>query len=641
MKLPTAVDELSRRLGLRTTIKILRPYAAFGEDGGGSARTPKKRAASDNEAIASLSSSLKKSATLGNDDSKDYPGVAISAATTASATASTTTSTAAVDEDDDYFEGTSVASAQSNDDDDWDTPLDSSSSSSVRHKFDDPDGCIYADDVVQVTFNEEYRKGIRRHNTRRAETISRVLKHFHDHVGKYLLDCNLVYLPFSQLEKEWNIKTLPELKKAKHAVIYFRPKTKKFGRTVNGPKRLLKYQVDDDEIFYVVFDYDLAPASVMKKLENALPGLEELDGVHIDSDVTELTYDDVKKMDEEGLPIYMRLLYNSIIRGDDLKKGNGKAGSFGGANDIAGINRSIHLNNIESWIQNIAPDLNRGEFDQNSVAHEHMDCDFFKYQYDGTLASEKRTDMFYKACKPNEAEYLKEHVNEILAMLSWKRGNEKNLDSAKVGIHFHILNIDREEGKVGVDASRGRVVDSIPFPPPKVNGRNGVYNSEDYTDKDKEMGATNLEKFVSEVENGEGVRTLDTNKLVMSYLETDITTWLGRRGWRRFFVSGDLQVFRYKKADGKVRLLFVHAPLCYLLFSGTYSAKDRQGKTVKRDMNWNDVKSQAKRAETAQLLFNIFQRARESSDTTTSPEDRVANTLFFGSILSAFVCAYF
>jgi hypothetical protein len=127
----------------------------------------------------------------------------------------------------------------------------------------------------------------------------------------------------------------------------------------------------------------------------------------------------------------------------------------------------------------------------------------------------------------------------------------------------------------------------------------------------------------------------------MSYLETDITTWLGRRGWRRFFVSGDLQVFRYKKADGKVRLLFVHAPLCYLLFSGTYSTKDPQ---VKRDMNWNDVKSQARRAKTAQLLFNIFHRSRESSSPSSNPtslDDRVANTPFFGNILSAFCMRIF
>jgi hypothetical protein len=146
---------------------------------------------------------------------------------------------------------------------------------------------------------------------------------------------------------------------------------------------------------------------------------------------------------------------------------------------------------------------------------------------------------------------------------------------------------------------------------------------------------------------------MDSQRILMKHLKKtkrlkksgDAASYLARRGWRRFFKSLDLQVFRYKKADGKVRLLFLHDPLCYLLFSGTYNGgKDRQGKTVKRDMNWNDVQSQARRAKTAQLLFNIFHRSRESSSPSSNPtslDDRVANTPFFGNILSAFCMRIF
>ena len=61
-------------------------------------------------------------------------------------------------------------------------------------------------------------------------------------------------------------------------------------------------------------------------------------------------------------------------------------------------------------------------------------------------------------------------------------------------------------------------------------------------------------------------------------------------------------------------------------------------------MNWNDVQSQARRAKTAQLLFNIFHRSRESSSPSSNPtslDDRVANTPFFGNILSAFCMRIF
>jgi hypothetical protein len=208
-------------------------------------------------------------------------------------------------------------------------------------------------------------------------------------------------------------------------------------------------------------------------------------------------------------------------------------------------------------------------------------------------------------------------------MLSWPRGKEDStfLDATKVLIHKFILGLDvatgdRHDGCNLEEVTEGRLQSSVTCTPP-----GGVYAKDSYKlEEHLKPAFDRIQAFVEEVEKKGGAVTLDANNLVMSKVKrTSMAKYLESRDWQCFFVALDLQAFRFKDpGDGKMRIILLHDPLCYMLYSG-------DGARV-----WTNIQKQATRAKTAELLYQVINCSEESDD------DLRENRSFWGSLLAAF-----
>jgi hypothetical protein len=287
---------------------------------------------------------------------------------------------------------------------------------------------------------------------------------------------------------------------------------------------------------------------------------------------------------------------------------------------IRGIRRGWHINNVESSSQEDSERRGVRPQQPSMHAHEHLGCDMTKWDiksFEEILQIKKK---FLSLLTPEERKQLDGH--DWKSMLSWPRGKEDStfLDATKVLIHKFILGLDVATGdKLGgnlEEVTEGRLQDSVTCTPP-----GGVYAKDSYKlDEHLKPAFDRIEAFVKEVEKEGGAVTLDANNLVMSKVKrTSMAKYLESREWQCFFVALDLQAFRFKDTgDGKMRIILLHDPLCYMLYSG-------DGATV-----WTNIQKQATRAKTAELLYQVINCSEESDD------DLRKNRSFWGSLLAAF-----
>lgn len=296
-------------------------------------------------------------------------------------------------------------------------------------------------------------------------------------------------------------------------------------------------------------------------------------------------------------------------------------GHFDGGGTIRGIRRGWHINNVESSSQEDSEIRGVVPQQPSMHAHEHLGCDMTKWDiksFEEILQIKKK---FLSLLTRQEREQLPDNVWK--SMLSWPRGKEDStfLEAAKVLIHKFILGLDvatgdRHDGCNLEEVTEGRLQDSVTCPPP-----DGIYAKNSYKlDEHLTPAFDRIEAFVKEVEEEGGAVTLDANNLVMSKVKrTSMAKYLESREWQCFFVALDLQAFRFKDTgDGKMRIILLHDPLCYMLYSG-------DGATV-----WSNIKKQATRAKTVELLYQVINCSEESDD------DLRKNRSFWGSLLAAF-----
>ena len=117
-------------------------------------------------------------------------------------------------------------------------------------------------------------------------------------------------------------------------MIYYVDSTGKVGRATNGENRSKGYAAD--ALIYIIFDYDYAADDAIEILNNVLPEIVTQNGVKIEADLSTLTHDSVMVLEANGLSIYPRLVFKSIVENiDDF---------IGGAATIKGMERAIDLN---------------------------------------------------------------------------------------------------------------------------------------------------------------------------------------------------------------------------------------------------------------------------------------------------------
>ncbi len=224
----------------------------------------------------------------------------------------------------------SEASYYSSDDSEYDD--DDSDDKSVLSEFSGDENNRYAggDYVIweeEVTLDIDYL----RHSNGGAETLPKILDHLYDNLAKPLQDKGLLYAPRSKREtnRAWKINCLPSIKdhpKSRRSVAYFHFKINKNGRSVFPYQRYIKYVQDgngddDDNPIIIIFEFDYAPKDAMDLLDKVLSEIADIEGVRLnDTDLSSLSYEDVKTFHENGISIFPRLLLHSMKNDDVVKQ---------------------------------------------------------------------------------------------------------------------------------------------------------------------------------------------------------------------------------------------------------------------------------------------------------------------------------